>query len=681
MKDIVLYAESKGVLLVAASGNDGLALGAKAEVKYPAAYPTVLAVAGATAANKPEPRSNSGSEIDIAAPWNVYTTAVGGGYGRQEGTSMSAPQAAAAAALVWAMHPDYKPYQVRAALRQSAKDIGPTGVDNASGYGLLQINRAVTSVLKDDAYEPNDRRDTAKRFPLGTKISAELAGGTDKDWYTVDAPFDGIISIQFQGIAPVGQIQPTVQMTHYAGYSATGTKETKLGNQIVEWHVKKGRNYFELQLFDKQIKSPLPYLLTSAFEIGPDAYEKNDKQYQASSLKPRSQTITGNFHQTGDRDWYAIHFETGGTLKLTLSTDSVRIDPSMAIQRADEVLEQIDENGEGEDETSKLINITPGNYYIRVYNAMSAQASPTAGQYQLKLDFKTKYTDPNEPNNKTYEATGVRPGSDYVGVIGTSTDVDWYQLRLAKRSFVRVTIKDIPAGIQMKAQAVDKRQKQVLSLQSDFNRTVMTGEKELEPGLYYIKVTGSSAFDKQYYGLRVDAQPIVAGFRDISGHWAEAEVAALNKRGIAQGRGDGRFHPNESITRAEAVSMLVKAFNPKGSLQTGFKDVPVSHWAYKSIAIAVNAGWAGGYPDGTFAPDGVITREEMAVMIARALKVPTARPLSAPFRDVEVTRWSAPSLVALKEKRIIGGYADLRYKPDQTASRAEFAAILRRATG
>ena len=517
LSDIAQYAESKGVLLVAASGNDGLALGMKAEVKYPAAYPTVLAVAGADTKGNPEPRSNSGSEIDIAAPWNVYTTAVGGGYKHEEGTSMAAPQAAAAAALVWAVHPDYKPYQIRAMLRQTAKDIGNTGIDNASGYGLLQINKAVTAALKADNYEPNNSRENAKKFPLHTKISAELDGGKDKDWFIIDAPYNGVISIQFQSLIAAGDELPVIQMMHDSNDGQHKIKDVKLGNQMVEWNVKKGRNYFGLQFFNQQLKQKLPYLLTSTFEIAPDDYETNDKIYQAFTLAPRSQSLIGNFHQTGDRDWYAVHFETGGTLKLSVSADSVRVDLALAFERSKEALQEIDDNGEGESETSQIINVTPGTYYIRVHNAMSAQASATIAQYTLQLVFKTKYTDPNEPNNKSYQATGIHQGSDYYGVMGVKGDLDWYQLRLTAKSFLRVTLNGIPAGIKLKAEVTDKRQKTLFTLQSDADQAVMTQEKQLDAGVYYIKVSASDSFDKQYYGLRVDTDTIVAGFRDIAG--------------------------------------------------------------------------------------------------------------------------------------------------------------------
>ncbi|RAP73972.1 S8 family serine peptidase [Paenibacillus montanisoli] len=678
LRDIVQYAESKGALLVAASGNDGLALGAKAEVKYPAAYATVLAVSGADPDGQPEPRSNAGSEIDLAAPWHVYTTAPGGGYKHEEGTSMAAPQVAAAAALAWAVHPGYKPYQVRELLRQTARDIGKPGVDDASGYGLLQVDRVVTGLLKADGYEPNNTRQEARKFPLGKRIGAELAGGSDRDWYALDAPYDGVISIQLQSLTTPGTTTPILQMTHVAGGTVRGTKETKLGNQTIDWHVKKGRNEFELRFFDKTTKQRLSYLLTSTFEIAPDAYEINDKPYQAFTLKPQSQQLTGNFHQTGDRDWYAIHFETGGTLKLTLSTDSARIDPALAYQRQGEALHEIDENGEAESEVSEQIQVTPGLYYIRVHNGLSAQAGPSAAAYTLNLKLISKYTDPNEPNDKTYEATGVAPGSNYMGVIGAN-DADWYQLRTDSESVLSVQVSGIPSGIRMKAEVFDKRQKPLFTLQSARNQTRMAKEQRVQAGLYYVKVTANSSFDKQYYGLRIGAEPIVAGFRDIDGHWAEDAIASLSKSGIVKGSGNYRFHPDKSITRAEAVSMLVRAFEPVPIKGAGFSDVPATHWAYTAISEASGTGWIGGYPGGAFGPSRPITREEMASILLRVLRLNAGRPNASPFSDVETARWSSAAIQAMKRSGLLGGYPDGSFKPERTASRAEFAALLLRA--
>ncbi|WP_274654264.1 S8 family serine peptidase [Paenibacillus humicola] len=680
LADIADYAESKGVLLVAACGNDGESLGAKADVKYPAAYPTVLAVGGATPGDKPEPRSNKGPELDLVAPWTVYTTAVGGGYKTDEGTSMSAPQAAAAAALVWAVHPGYKPYQVRALLRQSAQDIGSPGFDEASGYGLLRIDRAVKQALKPDGFEPDDTRSAGKLFPLGSEIAAQLTGGADTDWFRLNAPFDGVLSLKFQGLVPGNDSMPPVQLSLYSDGQASGVPKTvKLSSGTVEWHVKKGRNDLQLRFYDRQVKTVMPVLLTSSFTMAADPYENNDKPYEAYSLSPVSQTVTGNFSKKGDEDWFAVRFVNGGTVQLTVTTDTARIDPAITIQHAGTPQEDIDSGGEGETEVSPMISVTPGTYYFEVRNAASANAEPVIGEYHFKLDYRTKYTDPNEPNNRAYEATDLNPGSVYSGVIGTKDDSDWYQFRVTEKSGVTVKVSGIPQGIAMKAELLDKTGKPVAAFQSSPGSGEIAGEQLLDAGVYYAKLTSDAPFDKMMYRLRIGLEPLVAGFLDIGGHWAEAPIAELAGRGIVSGGGSYRFNPDRGITRAEASAMLVKAFEPEADGTVRFSDVSPGHWGYRAITRAVQARYMAGYPDGSFRPDQGLTREEMANLLARALGLSLGRPAASPYRDVPAARWSAPAIALLKEKGIAGGYPNSLFLPGQDASRAEFASALLRA--
>ncbi|MCM3628070.1 S8 family serine peptidase [Paenibacillus glycanilyticus] len=681
MLDIVNYAESKGVLLIAAAGNDGLMQGNKAAVKYPAAYPTVLGVGGAKTDNTPDSRSNPGPEVDLAASWHVYTTAMGGRYKQEEGTSMAAPQVAAAAALVWARYPALKPYQVRELLRQTAKDIGPAGFDNKSGYGLLQVNKAVTMTAKSDRFEPNGNRASARPLPAGKQVTAMLSGGGDLDWYTIDAPYDGTVTLNFEEWIAEGSTTQPVRLSHYSGDKLQAATESKLGSRTVEFKVKKGKQAFLIQYMNAENDLKLPYLLTASFAMAPDSYEQNDKTYEAYTLQPRSQSITGSFHQLADRDWYAVTFTQGGTLSLRVTTDTVRIDPELAVQQAGQALMSYDEEREGASEQSPVLTVSPGKYYIRIHNAISSEASPTLGTYTLKMDYVPKYVDPNEPNDKYYEALMTTSGTEYVGVIGSASDADWFQLRLSQASVVDMNLFNVPSGKMMKLEAYDKKQKLVFTQMTGRSGALQAVNKVLQPGVYYIKLTANGAFDKQYYRFKVKSDPLVAGFRDIGSHWSRDAVAEMSKLGIVSGTGPYTFEPNRPITRAEAVAMTIKAYKPIIAgmpREVRFKDLDDDHWAYGAIAKAVQKGWIKGFPDGTFRPEQPVTRAEMALIIGYADQVLPVPPAGNPFKDVGRAHWAAPMLNVLKLKGVISGTGDDRFEPGKKASRAEFTTILYR---
>ena len=683
MLDIVKYADSKDVLLVAAAGNDGVALGERAAVKYPAAYPTVLAVGGVKSNNTVDARSNRGSELDLVAPWNVYTTALGGLYKKEEGTSMSAPQAAAAAALIWSRYKSLKPYQIRELLRQTAMDIGSSGADSSSGYGVLQIDQAVRAALQSDRFEPNDTQVTAARFPLGTQVSGLLKGTADHDWYRIDTPYDGKLTIQYEGLIASGKIVPPVRLTHYLNGVKQSTADTKLANRSIDLDVKKGQQLIHLELINQSSDDDLPYLLTSTFTIKPDDYEKNDKSYEASTLQPRSQSITGNFHQTADRDWFAVTFTQSGKLSLVLTTNTARIDPGLALQKAGQQLMLYDDEGEGETERSPVITVTPGKYYIRVHNAIASEASPSLGIYTLKMDYTPKYDDPNEPNNKSYEAFMMNAGTEYLGVIGSYADVDWFQYRVANPSIISMAVTGVPGENDLNLQLYDKRMKQLASASTGSSGKLQTKELLLQPGVYYVKLLAEAPFDKQYYRLKVKSEELIAGFKDIKGHWAQNQIVALNKKGIINGTGSHRFEPKRAITRAEAVAMVVKAYKPistgsSPALTKRFNDVSVNHWAYDAIASADSQGWIKGFPGGAFRPDQPITRAEMALIIGYADGVQPRLPISDPFVDVSKTHWSAPMLFAMRINGQIEGVESNRFMPKQQASRADFTVLLYR---
>lgn len=134
-------AQAAGLLVVAAAGNDGAAT-----VRYPAAYPGVLAVGSVGADGKTSPFSNRGARLDLVAPGDhIVSTFPGNGYRVGSGTSQATPFVAAAAALAWERDPSASAADVRALLLDHARDLGLTGRDDLTGHGALHAGAAVAA--------------------------------------------------------------------------------------------------------------------------------------------------------------------------------------------------------------------------------------------------------------------------------------------------------------------------------------------------------------------------------------------------------------------------------------------------------------------------------------------------------------------------------------------------------
>ncbi|OMF89933.1 S-layer homology domain-containing protein [Paenibacillus sp. FSL R7-0273] len=113
-------------------------------------------------------------------------------------------------------------------------------------------------------------------------------------------------------------------------------------------------------------------------------------------------------------------------------------------------------------------------------------------------------------------------------------------------------------------------------------------------------------------------------FSDLSGHWAKTEIELLAGKLILNGRGAGSFAPQQTVSRAEFAAMLVRSLGllPEAAADAAaFSDVPAGAWFAADASAAARLGLVQGYADGTFRPEAPVTREQLAVMAARALKL------------------------------------------------------------
>lgn len=152
-------------------------------------------------------------------------------------------------------------------------------------------------------------------------------------------------------------------------------------------------------------------------------------------------------------------------------------------------------------------------------------------------------------------------------------------------------------------------------------------------------------------------------FKDIgSTYRAQAEIVYLADRGIVSGYSDGTFLPDKQVTRAEAAAMLGRALNLDGEKRsTSFSDVSAGNMASGYIVELVKKGVISGYSNGTFRPDNVLNRGEMAVLINRAFNL-----------------GSGNAATILMDKGIAQGFADGSFGESATIIRADFSVFLAR---
>ncbi|MDU4695425.1 MAG: S8 family serine peptidase [Paenibacillus sp.] len=169
--------------------------------------------------------------------------------------------------------------------------------------------------------------------------------------------------------------------------------------------------------------------------------------------------------------------------------------------------------------------------------------------------------------------------------------------------------------------------------------------------------------------------------------WAVDAIEILASKDILAGSVDGSFHPETQVTRAEFVSMLVRALelkaDPKAASQTSFLDVPAGSWYEEAVKIATSKGLISGYANGTFAPDQPITRGEIAVVLAKALEVlgqsAGGGGANHSFADqARIPAWAAEAVAKVTSLGVMNGKAGNRFEAESPTTRAEAAAVVYR---
>jgi hypothetical protein len=176
-------------------------------------------------------------------------------------------------------------------------------------------------------------------------------------------------------------------------------------------------------------------------------------------------------------------------------------------------------------------------------------------------------------------------------------------------------------------------------------------------------------------------------FTDIVGHWAQEAIELLASKQILNGVSTASFAPQNTVTRAEFAAMIVRALGLRNNgAASSFTDVPAQAWYEEAVTIASQYGLVQGYSDHTFRPELTITREQMAVMVIRALNLVSAEAANsdgtssaAAYRDAAaIHAWALDAVERALDSGIMKGKTSATFAPTDLATRAEAAVILTR---
>lgn len=267
---------------------------------------------------------------------------------------------------------------------------------------------------------------------------------------------------------------------------------------------------------------------------------------------------------------------------------------------------------------------------------------------------------------------------------------DIYELSVeaVRQNGEKVPVREFGTGVNVSLPVPEGYQGNSDELKS-FLYDEKTGDWRIVGG-YYDPVSKSVVFATSHFSKyalmevkQSTPQPVIQ-FSDIKGHWAEKDILAMAKKGIVKGT-HGKALPEQKVTRAQFATFLVLLLNiPQKGNDLPFADTDKSAWYGSTLLAAYKAGLITGYGNGRIGPDDSISREQMAVMVTKAMKyagkqLPETGLTSFKDKD-KIASWAAGSVAATSSNGILRGNPDNTFRPQANATRAEALVILSRLT-
>ncbi|WP_033707480.1 S-layer homology domain-containing protein [Bacillus mycoides] len=166
-------------------------------------------------------------------------------------------------------------------------------------------------------------------------------------------------------------------------------------------------------------------------------------------------------------------------------------------------------------------------------------------------------------------------------------------------------------------------------------------------------------------------------FNDVpADHWSTKAIYDLANRKVVAGYGNGQFGFGDNVTRGQVARMIyayVKPADADASFKNPFTDIK-GHMFEKEILALAKAGLVSGYGEGKYGPDDILTREQMAQVLTNAFKFKATTTTS--FTDVDKNSWALKAISALEENGVTAGTGSDKYSPQMHVTREQYSQFL-----
>lgn len=448
-----------------------------------------------------------------------------------------------------------------------------------------------------------------------------------------------------EGEDPANGLEKAAFTNIYTGYEIPFTKTVKLGGNAAP-----GRERFELELVQTGVGSPENYA----------------DVYTASVLTNGAGDYDGKLVISGPSDQvrelvcegFYVREKNAGTANWTYDDAVWHIRPAQTDTEGSYIV----------DVDAPLVNNLPvdtqpetdANEYRLVIHATTWEESDNGGHY---ADYGTPANKMTFTNTYTRSTSGGGGGSTGAAITANKTDAQGKAL--AGATFV----------------LEDSRGREAYQATSNTSGTVRF--TDVSSGTYTLiekKAPEGYVLSNETYTLTVSGSRVTMNGKSYSPvTFVNRKAAELNRTdhfAFLVGYTGGTFGPERNMTRAEVTTMfarlLTEQIEADKTYSNNFSDVPKGYWATNYIGYMQQFGIITGYSDGSFRPDAPVTRAEFAAIASRFEKLTEG---SKSFADVPDTYWAARYINFAATRGWVTGYSDGTFKPENTITRAEVAAV------